>query len=154
MWDMKEVDVCSFEEMLRNKGYLVYTAVGSSMRPFLRERRDVIEIRPTKGRCGKYDVILYRRGDLYILHRILRVKRDSYIIAGDNNTFVETDVTDGMILGVMTRVLRNGRPVAPDNMLYRLYVHLWCGCYPVRMMILRIRQKIRAALGKIKRKIL
>ena len=83
----------TFEELLRTTGYIVYTNVGYSMMPLLRQRKDIIEIR-AKGpeRCKKYDVVLYKRGNKYILHRILEVLPDGYIIAGDHNTFLETEI--------------------------------------------------------------
>ncbi len=144
--------VKSFEEMLSQDGYLVYTNVGGSMLPLLRERRDIIEIRPkVSPRCKKYDVVLYRRGDMYILHRVLRVLPDGYIISGDHNTFLERDITDAQILGVMTRVIRDGKSVTPDNFLYKCYVHLWCAPYPVRIFILRCVRKLRRIAGRIRR---
>ncbi|MBR0463694.1 MAG: S26 family signal peptidase [Clostridia bacterium] len=128
----------TFEELLARDGYFVYTNVGGSMLPLLRQRQDIIEIH-AKGpeRCKKYDVALYKRGEKYILHRVLKVLPQGYLIAGDNNAFIERDVTDDMILGVMTRVLRNGKSITPDKFWYRCYVHLWCDCYPLRFFILR-----------------
>ena len=35
----------SFEELLEKDGYIVYTNVGCSMLPLLRQRRDIIEIK-------------------------------------------------------------------------------------------------------------
>lgn len=140
----------SLEELIAVRGYIVYSNVGVSMTPLLRQRRDIIEIRKKEpDRCHKYDVVLYKRGEKYILHRILRVYPDGYLIAGDHNTFVETDVTDDMILGVMTRVIRNGRSITMDNLLYRLYVHLWCDCYPLRMFLLLCKAKARVVLSRI-----
>jgi len=70
----------SFEELLKKDGFIVYTNVGFSMMPLLRQRRDIIEIRAKgPGRCRKYDVVLYRRGEKYILHRILKVLPDGYV---------------------------------------------------------------------------
>ena len=147
---MLEAKVYSLEEMLEEKGFLIYTNVGFSMLPLLRQRRDIIEIRKKPpGRCHKYDVVLYKRGQKYILHRILKVLPQGYIIAGDHNTFLETDVTDDMILGIMTRVVRDGRSITPDNLTYRVYVLLWCGCYPVRVALLRARSRAAAFLRSI-----
>ena len=143
---------CTFEELLDTKGYIVYTNVGYSMMPLLRQRRDVIEIRPKgPGRCKKYDVVLYKRRDRYILHRILKVCPDGYVIAGDHNTVPEYDIKDEHILGVMKRILRNGKEIRMDDKLYMLYVHLWCDLYPVRMAVLRCKRKVRGALLRIKR---
>lgn len=130
--------VYTYEEILNEQGFFVYTNVGTSMKPLLRQRRDLIEIRRKEpGRCKKYDVVLYKRNGQYILHRILRVLPSGYLIAGDNNFFVERDITDDMILGVMTRVIRNGKDITMDNPFYWLYVHFWCDCYPLRKFLLR-----------------
>ena len=155
-----EVKVMTFEEMLETRGYIVYTNVGHSMMPLLRERRDIIEIRKKgPGRCRKYDVVLYRRGEKYILHRILRVLPEGYLIAGDNNAFVERDITDEKIIGVLVRVIRNSgkgkrREITPENKGYRVYVHLWCDLYPIRMGILRVRNFVWRIGSRVKRRVL
>ena len=155
-----EVKVMTFEEMLETRGYIVYTNVGHSMMPLLRERRDIIEIRKKgPGRCRKYDVVLYRRGEKYILHRILRVLPEGYLIAGDNNAFVERDITDEKIIGVLVRVIRNSgkgkrREITPENKGYRVYVHLWCDFYPLRMGILRVRNFVWRIGSGVKRTVL
>ena len=142
----------TFEQLLEQDGRLVYTVVGMSMLPILRQRRDIVEIR-AKGsqRFRKYDVVLYKRGDKYILHRILRVLPQGYLIAGDNNTFLERDVTDGMILGVMVRIICSGRSIRPQDWRYRLYVRLWCAPWPLRMALLRAYRACRRFLGGLLR---
>ena len=141
---MADSIIYSFEEILDRDGVLVYTNVGTSMMPLLRQWRDIIEIRKKEpGLCKKYDVVLYKRNGQYILHRILRVLPSGYLIAGDNNYFVEQDITDVDILGVMKRVIRNGKNITMDNPLYLLYVHLWCDCYTLRMLFLRGMRFIR-----------
>ena len=148
-------EVYTFEELLDEKGYLVYTNVGFSMMPLLRQRRDVIEIRKKEpGRCKKYDVVLYKRKDKYILHRVMKVTPTGYVIAGDHNTFKEYDVTDDMILGVMTRVIRDGKSVYPTDWRYKLYYHLWVDFYPVRVLILKLKAKAWGAAHRLKRLLL
>ena len=133
----------TFEEMLDQHGYIVYTNVGYSMMPLLRQRKDIIEIRKKgPGRCKRYDVVLYRCGDSYILHRIIKVLPEGYIIAGDNNTFLEKDITDNQILGVMTRMVRDGKSIYTTDWKYQIYVHLWCDLYPIRMVALKVKNKI------------
>ena len=147
-------ETISIENVIESKGYLVYTNLGFSMMPLLRQKKDIIEIhKKGSGRCKKYDVVLYKRGNKYILHRILKVLPEGYIIAGDHNTFVESDVTDDIILGVMTRIIRNGKSITPDNFWYKVYVHLWCDCYPVRMWIIRTKQRVWSILSRIKHKV-
>ena len=139
----------TFEELLEKDGYLVYTNVGTSMMPLLRERRDIIEIRK-KGpdRCRKYDAVLYKRGKKYILHRIVKVREKDYVIVGDHCIWREWGITDERILGVMTSVKRNGKTITPENRLYQLYVHLWVDFFPVRAAILYCKRIVRGAAGK------
>ena len=65
----------SFEEELDRRGVLVFTNKGRSMLPLLREDRDLMVIEK-KGpeRCKKYDAVLFKRGEKYVLHRILKVR--------------------------------------------------------------------------------
>ena len=147
----KSAQYKSFSDLLNEEGYFVYTNIGFSMMPLLREKRDIIVIQKKKQqRCKKYDVILYKRDNQYILHRVLKVLPNGYIIAGDHNTFLEYDVTDDMIIGVMTRVIRNGKNIYPNDWRYKLYYHLWCDFFPFRVFLL----KAKAKSGKIIKRVL
>ena len=146
-----EAKCYTFEQLLDEKGYLVYTNVGTSMLPLLRERRDIIEIRPLPYRAQKYDVVLYRISDKYILHRVLKVRPHDYVICGDHNIRREYGITDDQILGVMTRVIRDGKPIYPTDWKYKLYVHLWCDFYHVRAAILYAKMVFRAVVQRLKR---
>ena len=143
----------SFEAFLASKGYLLYTNIGTSMLPLLRQRRDIIEIhrKDPMTRCKRYDVVLYKRGDRYILHRILKVRPNDYVICGDHNIWREYGITDELILGVMTRVIRDGKPIYPTDWKYKLYVHLWCDFYHVRAAILYAKMVFRAVGQRLKR---
>lgn len=147
------VKYVSFEDLLKKDGYLVYTNVGMSMMPLLRQRRDIIEIRRKNPstRCKRYDAVLYKRGDKYILHRVLKVRPNDYVICGDHNIWREYGITDAQILGVMTRVIRNGKSIYPTDWNYKLYVHLWCDFYHVRAAILYAIMVFRAVGHQLKR---
>jgi hypothetical protein len=142
----------TFEEELRRHGNLVYTSVGRSMLPLLRQGRDLVEIKrkDPDTRCKKYDAILYKRGDRYILHRIIKVTDNGYIIAGDHNYIKEYDITDKQILGILTGVVRNGKRIDANNKCYLAYVHLWCDLFPIRALILRIGGLLMGLFRKIR----
>ena len=144
-----------FEDLLERDGRLVYTNKGVSMMPLLREDRDLMVIeKKGPGPCRKYDAVLFRRPGLegrgaYVLHRILRCNADgSYWIVGDNCCSGET-VREEQILGVLRAVVRDGKTVPVTAPLYRLYVHLWCDCYPLRFFLLRLRPLAGAALRRL-----
>ena len=146
----------SFEEVLDRDGVLIYTNVGTSMMPLIRQRRDIIEIRrkDPSARCRKYDAVLYKRGNKYILHRIIKVRRNDYVIVGDHCIQKEYGITDDQILGVLKRVIRDGKSITPDDPAYKLYVHLWCDFYHIRAAILYSKIIIHAVLHKIKQFVL
>lgn len=138
----------SFETILAQDGRLVYSNVGDSMMPLLREGRDLVVIEPVNRRLKRYEVPLYRReSGQYVLHRILRVRKNDYVICGDNRWGLETGVTDNQILGCLTAVVRNGETISVSDPRYQLYVHLWCDLFPLRAFLLRtghwIRKKVK-----------
>ena len=123
----------SFEEELSRNGKLIYTNVGDSMMPLIRQDRDLVVIEPVSGRLKKYDVPLYRRDSgQYVLHRIVKVRQDDYVICGDNRSRKETGITDRHIIGVLTVVVRNGKTVPVTSFRYRLYARAVCAMYPLR----------------------
>lgn len=144
----------SFEEILNATGYLAYTNVGTSMMPLLRQGRDVMEIR-RKGdeRCKKYDAVLYKVHDRYILHRILKVRENDYVIAGDHCFRKEYGITDHQILGVLTGVTRGRKHIRVTDIPYQCYVHLWCDLYPIRAGILYCKYQMKRVKGKLTRTI-
>ena len=101
----------TFEDILERDGRLVYTNVGTSMMPLLRERRDLMVIEK-KGpeRLHWLDVPLFKRDNgQYVLHRVMWVRKNDYVICGDNQWYLERGITDKHILGVLTQVDRGGK---------------------------------------------
>lgn len=141
----------TFEEELAQKGKLIYTNVGDSMMPLIRQDRDLLIIEKTDGRLQKYDVPLYRRDSgQYVLHRILQVRENDYVICGDNRWKREYGITDRHIIGVLTGIVRNGKTIPVTNRLYRLYVHVWCDLFPVRALVIRVIMKLKREMRKRK----
>lgn len=138
------------EEVLEKEGVYVSTTAGVSMYPMLRHRRDTIVIRPVTGRLKKYDIPLYKRGKDYVLHRIIKVRPDSYVICGDNCLKREYGITDEQIIGVLSEVIRGERRIDLEGWPYRLYCRTWVALYPVRSvwMYLKITGKKLVKRGK------
>ena len=128
----------TFEEILARDGRLVYTNVGDSMLPLIRQGRDLLVIQPKTGRLRKYDIPLYRRDSgQYVLHRVLKVRPDGYVICGDNRWGREYGITDRHIVGVLTAIIRDGEERPMNDWRLRLYAHLWCDLFPIRAAILK-----------------
>ena len=88
-----------FEEVLEKDGELFFTNVGYSMYPLIKEREDILHI-VTSNTYLKGDIILFKsKEEHYVLHRILKIKKDKIITAGDYNYFKDQPITQEQILG-------------------------------------------------------
>ncbi|SFW24778.1 S24/S26 family peptidase [Ruminococcus flavefaciens] len=141
----------TFEEQLAKNGKLIYTNKGDSMMPLIKQDRDLLIIEPVHGRLKKYDVPLYKRDSgQYVLHRILKVRKNDYVICGDNRWVKEYGIRDRHIIGVLTAVVRNGKEISVNDWKYKLYVHLWCDFFPVRELVLKAKAFPRWWKRKVK----
>ncbi len=145
LWMNKDPEKLSFEEYLDRNGSLTYTNVGVSMMPLLRQGRDLFTVRK-KGpeRCKAGDVVLYKRPpDSYVLHRVIEVLPDSYVILGDNCVAKETGIRDEDIIGVMTGFVRGGREHSTDETGYRLYSAVWMRSAGLRVAAKKAVQRLK-----------
>ncbi len=129
----------NFEETLEQDGRLIYKTRGFSMLPLLHQNQDIVVIEIPEGRLKKYDVAFYRRGKRYVLHRVIGVQEEEYLIRGDNTYRIE-HVPDHDVIGVLTRFVRNGKEHSVKERGYWVYSRFWCGAYPVRVCYYRLRK--------------
>ena len=110
------------EELLEEYGEIIRPIKGVSMLPMLRESRDAVRIMPVTEELKVGDVPLYRkpRGQ-YVLHRIVGVEKNRYIIRGDNCTALEY-VPKKWVVGVANGFFRGGEYVPESDPEYRRYV--------------------------------
>ena len=95
-----------FEDVLDKDGELIFTNVGYSMYPLIKQREDVLRIVKTDN-YKKGDVVLYKSHvDHYVLHRILKIKKDNIILAGDYNYFKDKPITKDKVLGLLTTITK------------------------------------------------
>ncbi len=139
----------SFEEELEKSGKLVYTTVGVSMRPLIKQDRDIAIISKPRERLKKFDVALYKRPNgQYVLHRVVKVLGNGYVILGDNCISKEYNIKDSQILGVLTSLNRKGKEVDLNSFGYKLYVRARYAHYPVRVIISKSKRFIKRLLKR------
>lgn len=137
----------TFEDEIKRTGRIIYANVGDSMMPLIKQGRDVLVISTVNGRLKRYEIPLYKRDSgQYVLHRILKVRKNDYVICGDNRCNKEYGITDRHIIGVLSGIIRDGREIPVTDIKCRIYAHLWCDLFPVRVLIIRIRQIFKRRL--------
>lgn len=145
--------VKKMEEILAETGELFTTASGVSMLPCIRPKRDMLHLAKPRHHIKKYDVLLYKRKNgTYILHRVMEVKSDSYVLCGDNQWVLEHGITDEQVLGVLIGFYRGKKNIdCQKNHLYHFYVKLWCFSLGIRRWFLRGMNLMRRIGGKLRK---
>ena len=136
------------EDVLKSGGVYTSTTSGVSMMPMLRNRRDTIIVAPTTDRLKKYDVALYKRGEDYVLHRVIKVLPDSYVIRGDNCIAKEYGITDADILGKLVEFYRDDKKINMNGAPYRIYCFFACACHPLVRLYVIVCGKLRSRKKK------
>lgn len=122
---MFEIDKYKIEEIIEQEGQLIEMTVGSSMRPMLRSRRDVVVIAKAANSLKPNDVVLYNVNGKYVLHRIIKVKGDSLVIRGDNCIHNEYNVKCDNIIGILKGFYRGEKYIDCNSSKgYKAYIFI------------------------------
>lgn len=136
------------EDLLKSDGRYLSTTRGVSMRPMLKSGRDVIVVLPKTERLKPYDVALYRRGESYVLHRVIGVTGSGYVIRGDN-TYSDEIVPESAVIGVLAEYFSKKRTVKVTDKRYLRYSRRVVRLYPLRKMRVRAVSAIKSVIKKI-----
>ena len=148
MSNTPETQKQKIEDILLSQGKYIGPTVGVSMLPMLKNRRDTVVISAKTERLKPLDVALYKRGEAYVLHRVLSVKEDGYWIRGDN-CYSDEDIPESAVIGVLTEFFRKGKHIFCTDEKYLRYVKRRLKWYKPRRFFVRIKWKLRAPLAKI-----
>lgn len=149
---MTKNTVYTIEEILAQNGKYIGPTVGVSMLPMLKNRRDTIVVEKKQGRLKRLDVALYKRGDAYILHRVLQPLDNGYLIRGDN-CYSDELVPEEAVIGVLTEFFRKGEHYFCTDKKYIAYAERRLKHYGVRRVFVLIKTNCRRFAGKILRKL-
>ena len=138
----------NIEKVLESQGFIIAPVKGDSMLPMLDEKTDSVKIVPAKGILNKFDLPLYRRpGGQLVLHRIIEVKKNHYIICGDNRKELEK-VPHRWVVGVTEGFFKDGKYVPITDTEYREYVEKQCASIKDRKIIVTRTATVKQSLGR------
>lgn len=141
----------TIKEALDKTGMYTGLTMGISMRPLLHQQKDNIIVVKNKERLKKYDVALYVTPDeRYVMHRVIEVHDDHYIIMGDNLLGREY-VTDDMICGELIGFYKNGKHYVDckKSKLYKFYSRLWVAIIPIKPALFKMRHIAAVIIRKV-----
>ena len=140
----------TIEQVLEETGVYVGPTVGVSMLPMLKNRRDSIIVSKKKDRLKPLDVALYKRGDDYVLHRVLKPVEGAYIIRGDN-CYSDEIIPEEDVFGVLTEFFRKDKHFLCTDKKYLRYAKRRVKTYPIRRVFVSCKCKLKAIAKRILR---
>jgi hypothetical protein len=119
------------------------------MKPMLIENQDSVVLVPITNDPVTGDIVLYRRDNgKFVLHRIIRVTPEGYLISGDNQYELE-EVSRRQMLAVVGGFTRKGRSHTLREPGYRLYRWAWVKLFWLRKPYIKLRRR----LGRVYRRL-
>ena len=122
---------------------------GESMRPLIRRGKDPVTIVPLTRLPMKGDVVLFRLGERYIVHRVWQLKNGMVRTFGDNCWNPEPWFPENQVLGQVVRFSRGGRTFRLDTPSARAWGRVWMFIHPMRLCY----KRLRAFAGRCYRKL-
>lgn len=138
----------NMELALKENDEIAVCTSGVSMYPMLRHRKDISVIKSANYELKKNDVALYRsKSGKLILHRIIKVTPEGYVIRGDN-LYNKEYVEKQDVFGYLKGFNRNGKYIDCEKSrgykAYIVYVNL---SYPFRFVLFGL---LRPIFGRIR----
>jgi hypothetical protein len=106
-------------DVVRNFGEVRLQVTGASMLPYVWpgdvvtiQRRDSAELRPGQ-------IVLYRRDEKLVAHRVKFILGDRLITQGDSVPHCDSPVSASEVIGQLVDILRNGRRISPEPLFWQ-----------------------------------
>ena len=137
--------VSVLKDMVEQGMEVSMTVAGTSMEPFLVHNRDKIYFRKPEGTIKKGDMVFYQRETgAYVMHRVMKVKKQQYYTAGDHQTFLEGPIGKKQIFAKVVSVEKDGVWMTEEDKLWKFYAVWWRRLFWVRKVV----NKLKRIIGK------
>ena len=114
-----------YKKELEKNSVIAFTPKGNSMWPTLKGEKQAVIVAKKEKRLSYFDVALYVREDgTNVLHRVVEVKNDGYVMRGDSQELLEF-VKEEQVLGVMTGFYKGKAYIDATDLKYLKSVEKW-----------------------------
>ena len=113
-------------EAFQNGQTFSFPIHGTSMQPLL-HTNDLVILKSIDGKLKKGDMVFYRRDNgQFVLHRIRKVKKDSYTFVGDHQCQLEHGILPSQCIGKVIAYKKQGKEKQYHlkGLKYRVYTFL------------------------------
>lgn len=141
--NMRQIDareyISTLKELTKEGKEVSMLISGSSMSPYLVHARDSICFKKPDRRLKKGDMVFFQRTTgQYVMHRIVKIKKDGYYMLGDAQREIEGPIKEEQIFALVTRVKRRGKWEGPESFWWKFFAHVWIHLVPVRQGIVSV----------------
>ena len=135
-----------FEEidrMLQNGHSVTMRAKGNSMFPFIRSERDSVVLQKMKNMAVGSIVLARLQNGSYVLHRVYQLEKEGMVLMGDGNLCATEHCRRNEVVGVVVKIIRDGRYVDCTSRRELLKAWMWRKLLPVRRALLFVGRRWR-----------
>ena len=119
------------EEVLSGGGEFRMYPKGTSMLPLIVQGRDSVVLKKRTDQPNRplkrHDIAFYRRRNgQFVLHRVMKCRRDgTYVMCGDNQLALERGILPDQIIGYVSQIYKDNKPMSLHSFRYRIYSLFW-----------------------------
>lgn len=126
------------KEQINQEGYSIIRPKGYSMWPFIKNEKTIAVIRKFNNNVDVYDVIFYKRASgAYVLHRVIDVCIDGFVVCGDSQVNTEKVMRENVI-GVLTELINDNEVVFIRSKKHLRRVKFWYNHKIIRKIFLKL----------------
>ena len=122
-------------ELLKRGESISFLVKGNSMKPFFKNQETEVYIK-TKSEYLPKDICLFQINNVYILHRLIRIKKDHYFFRGDNSYNFEIVHQEDILAYVYQ--YKTKKLIKTASLIYKLRVRLYLMFKGAKMFVRRI----------------
>ena len=140
--------LADYKEELEKKDTIAFVPGGNSMWPTLKDKGQPVIIIKKQNRLKKYDVGFYTRPNgAYVLHRVMEVLEDGYLMIGDSQ-FNTEKVLEDQVFGIMQGFYQGKKYISCDDKKYLKKVDKWFTRKTIRKWRLKFFYHFKVNKGK------
>ncbi|MGB8454368.1 MAG: S24/S26 family peptidase [Anaerocolumna sp.] len=137
------------EELLNGGQRVRITVTGMSMYPFLRGNKDRVElVRTNFSEIKRGDIVLaVRENKQYVLHRVIKKKKNYVYINGDAQQWCEGPIYPEQIIARVIAIWRLDNCIPCSGKGWKALTSFWRILFPFRYLIIKSYRQMRKVLS-------